>query len=556
MKKTHIALSVAAIASLNAVLAACGGSSSSSSTKQELNLVQDSDPTTLDVNDERNMSEVNVMNETEEGLFTTESHNGTDKLVATGAKSYKVSGDGLTYTFKIRNSKWSDGKAVTAQQYVDSILRELNPKNAFAHASSVYSIKGAEAYNTGKGTASDVAVSAPDSHTLKIQLAYKDSYFLNEISSVYFYPVRLDLIKKDGNKAWKTDYKKQVSNGPFKYSSWKKNDKLVLVKNDKYWNAKKVKLQKVTYTTTTKASTILSLMQSGQLDAVSATGATASDFDQLAKSSKINKVSQPGNKTTFLIFNQHNGGQSGLFKNVKIREAVSLAVDRESYNKGVSDGNDAATDNVVPKTATVGGQNFYKYTGDALASAKKQYNTDAKIKALFQEGLKELGKSTDLNSVNLVYLADTSAASDSGTVIKQQLEKHLGIHVKVKVEADAAAFSAARDANKYDIYNLAWSASTAQNALSLWVSSNGFQQYFGGYNSPTFDKLYAKLQTASTDQDLLKDFAALQTQLVAKDFGAAPLLNSNTKIYISKSVKNLQTPVFNQQFNYTYAYKK
>ncbi|WP_390407099.1 peptide ABC transporter substrate-binding protein [Lacticaseibacillus jixiensis] len=556
MAKRQLYLFSAAITGLGLLLAACGNTSSASSTKQELNLVQDSDPTTLDVNDERNMTEVNVMNATEEGLFTVESHNGKDKLVATGAKSYTVSDDGLTYTFKLRNSKWSDGKAVTAQQYVDSILRELNPKNAFAHASSVYAIKGAQAYNTGKAAAKAVGVSAPDSHTLKIQLAYKDSYFLNEISSVYFYPVCLDLIKKVGNKAWKTDYKAQVSNGPFKYQSWKKNDKLVLVKNDKYWNAKQVKLQKVTYTTTTKASTILSLMQSGQLDAISASGATAGDFDQLAKSNKITKVAQPGAKTTFLVFNQHNGGHSGLFKNAKIREAVSLAVDRSSYNKGVSDGKDTPTDNVVPKAATVAGKNFYQYTGDVLAAAKQQYNTDAKLQALFKAGLKELGKSDDLDQVKLVYLADTSAASDSGTVIKQQLEKHLGIHVQVKVTADDTAFSATRDKNAYDIYTLSWSSATAQNALALWVSSNGFQRYFGGYDSAAYDKLFDQLQTAKNDDELLKTFAALQTQLVAKDFGAAPLLNSKTQIYISKRVKNLQTPVFNQQFNYTYAYKK
>lgn len=558
MKKTNLALSAAAIVALATVLAAYGGSkSSSSSTKQELNLVENLDPTTLDVNDERNISEVAVMTATNEGLFRTESKNGKDKLVLAGAKSYSVSDDGLTYTFKLRKYNWSDGKQVTAQQYVDSILRELNPKNAFAHASSAYPIKGAEAYNTGIGSADQVGVAAPDKTTLKITLAYKDSYFLNEISSIYFSPVRLDLIKQVGNTAWKTDYKKQVSNGPFKYSSWKKNDKLVLVKNNKYWNAKKVKLQKVTYTTTTKDSTILSLMQSGQLDAITASGSQASDFDALAKNNKITKISQPGARIGFLIFNQHTGGTSGLMKNVKIRQAVSLAIDRSAYNKAIADGQDTPATNFVPRSTTVGDTNFYKYTGNVLAKAQKQYDTKAKLQALFQEGLKELNKSTDLSKTTLTFLSSGGDTADIGPVIKQQLEKTLGINVTVKTQPDAAAFSAARDKNQYDLLANGWSGgSDPSTFLTLWQSSNGFQRYFGGYNSAIYDNLYKQLQTADTNADRLKIFKALQEQLVAKDYGVAATTSTNSQIFVSKSVKGLQTPVFGTAFNYTTAYKQ
>ncbi|MCI1986125.1 MAG: peptide ABC transporter substrate-binding protein [Lactobacillus sp.] len=557
MAKARLYVAATAVVGLGAVLAACGNNSSASSTKQELNLVQNLDPTTLDVNDERNVSEVAVMNATQEGLFRTESHNGKDKLVLAGAKSYHVSADGLTYTFKLRDSKWSDGKVVTAQQYVDSILRELNPKNAFAHASSAYAIKGAEAYNTGKGTAAQVGVAAPDSKTLTITLAYKDSYFTHEISNVYFYPVRLDLIKKVGNTAWKTAYKKQVSNGPFKYSAWKKNDKLVLVKNNKYWNAKKVKLQKVTYTTTTKDSTILSLMQSGQLDAITASGAQASDFDQLTKNNKITKITQPGARIGFVIFNQHTGGLSGLLQNTKIRQALSLSINRSDYNKAIADGQDNPATNFVPKSVTVGNTNFYKYTGNVLAKAQKQYNSKAKLQALFQEGLKELGKSTDLNAVTLTFLSPGEDTADIGPVIKQQLEKTLGIHVTVKIQPDAAAFSAARDKNDYDLLANGWSGgSDPSTFLTLWQSTNGFQRYFGGYNSKTYDDLYAQLENADSNADRLKIFAALQDQLVAKDYGVAATTSSNSRIFVSKSVKDLQTPVFGTPFNYNYAYKK
>ncbi|MDF3335214.1 peptide ABC transporter substrate-binding protein [Lacticaseibacillus rhamnosus] len=556
MKKHHLLTALITGAALATLLVGCGGQSSSASgNAQTLNLTESDDPTTLDVNDMRNSNENDILSEVQEGLTTIQSTNGKDKVVLTGAKSYTKSADGLTYTFKLRDAKWSDGKAVTAQQYVDSFRRLLKKENAFSQATNAYFIKGAEAYNTGKGSAEAVGVKAINKNTLQIQLAYAYPSLLSDLSSVVYYPVRLDKINQVGNKKWKTDVKDQVFNGPFKLTAWKKNDKITLKKNPSYWNAKKVKLQKVTYTTTDKPSTVLSLMQSGQLDALSASGKQIADFNKLAKSNKLVSRTQNGPGTTVLIMNQHNGGTQGLFKNTKVREAFSLSINRNDYNKAVSDGQDKLTYTMAPPTLNVGSTNYGKYVGNPLKEAQAQYNTKAKRQALLKEGLKELGKSTDLSKLNFVYL--TVGSDDTGTWLKQAIKEQLGVKVTIKTAPDDASFIQIRNNNQYDLMNNGWSASADPNSyLSLWNSNNGFQKFFGGYSSKTFDDLDNKLNGNLPTKERLALYKQLETQLVAKDFGVVPLTNPQSKVYINKSVKNLQTTVFGGTFNYTYASKK
>lgn len=555
MKKHHLLTALITGAALATLLVGCGGQSSSASgNAQTLNLTEEDDPTTLDVNDMRNSNENDILSEVQEGLTTIQSTNGKDKVVLTGAKSYTKSADGLTYTFKLRDAKWSDGKAVTAQQYVDSFRRLLKKENAFSQATNAYFIKGTEAYNTGKGSAEDVGVKAINKNTLQIQLAYAYPSLLSDLSSVVYYPVRLDKINQVGNKKWKTDVKDQVFNGPFKLTAWKKNDKITLKKNPSYWNAKKVKLQKVTYTTTDKPSTVLSLMQSGQLDALSASGKQIADFNKLAKSNKLVSRTQNGPGTTVLIMNQHNGGTQGLFKNTKVREAFSLSINRNDYNKAVSDGQDKLAYTMAPPTLNVGSTNYGKYVGNPLKEAQAQYNTKAKRQALLKEGLKELGKSTDLSKLNFVYL--TVGSDDTGTWLKQAIKQQLGVKVTIKTAPDDASFIQIRNNNQYDLMNNGWSASADPNSyLSLWNSNNGFQKFFGGYSSKTFDDLDNKLNGNLPTKERLALYKQLETQLVAKDFGVVPLTNPQSRVYINKSVKNLQTTVFGGTFNYTYASK-
>ena len=174
---------------------------------------------------------------------------------------------------------------------------------------------------------------------------------------------------------------------------------------------------------------------------------------------------------------------------------------------------------------------------------------------MLKEGLQELGKSTDLTKLNFVYL--TLGSDDTATWLKQTIQENLGVKVTVKTAPDTASFIQMRNDNQYDLLANGWLATADPNAyLSLWNSGNGFQKFFGGYNSKTFDDLDDQLNGNLTAAQRLTLYKQLENQLVAKDFGVVPLTNPQSRIYINKSVKNLQTTVFGGTFNYTYASKE
>ena len=141
--------------------------------------------------------------------------------------------DGLTYTFHLKKDlKWSNGDPVKASDFEYAWKRVLNPETASEYSYQLIYLKGAEAYNTGKGTADEVGVKATDDNTLVVTLAAPCPYFLELTSQPYYYPVDQKVV--ESNKDWATDAKTLVSNGPFKFTDYKMKDQIVLEKNENY----------------------------------------------------------------------------------------------------------------------------------------------------------------------------------------------------------------------------------------------------------------------------------------------------------------------------------
>ena len=123
--------------------------------------------------------------------------------------------------------------------------------------------------------------------------------------------------------------------------------------------------------------------------------------------------------------------------------------------------------------------NYHDYAGNVVTPALKQYDSSTKLEALFKAGLKETGRSTDLSKITLNYL--TTSGDDTGTFLKQQYKSKLGINVKITTAPDDASFIADRNANKYDLLANAWNGDydDPSTFLNLWVSTGGFQKFFG-----------------------------------------------------------------------------
>ncbi|SHH61026.1 peptide ABC transporter substrate-binding protein [Clostridium grantii] len=223
-----------------------------------------SDPKTLDPQLNSASDGGDVLTNLYEGLM----RDVKGKIVPAMAESYEVSEDGLVYTFKLRDAKWSDGKAVTAGDFVFGWKRAMDPATAseYSFIMESASIKGAAEFIAGTGTADEVGVKALDDKTLEVTLTTPTEYFLGLTGFYTFMPVREDVVDAEG--IWAKDPAKAISNGPFKLAEYKSGDKIVLVKNENYWNADSVKLNTINASMIVEESTMLTAYQNNELDII------------------------------------------------------------------------------------------------------------------------------------------------------------------------------------------------------------------------------------------------------------------------------------------------
>jgi oligopeptide transport system substrate-binding protein len=544
------------------VLTGCSSNASTKSSSQKLdkdqtlNLFFDS-PTTLDVNDVRNSSEFQILTQVQEGLVRTYTDkNGKEKIEPAGAKSWKVTDGGKVYTFKLRDYKWSDGKPVTAQNYVDSILRLLDSKKAFAYAFFAFDIENAEKYYSGKAKASDVGVKALDDKTLQIRLAKPTPQFKKKFGFVPLFPVRLDVIKK-GGETYATNYKAQVFSGPFIIKSWVKDNSLVLKKNPNYWDAKNVHLKTVNLKTVQETSTQASLFNSKQVDVIAAQQQYIKKWTSEAKQGKVQYVQ--GNKplTSYIVFNQKTGGTSGLLKNNKIRQALSLAINRQDLVKYVF-GHYHPAYGLIPNGIQVGNKDYRDDVAEPLKPLYDEYNDNkTKLQALFKEGLKELGVNKKLGDISLTLITTgTDALSKSQQeYYQQEWEKNLGIKVKLNV-LESKLFVAQRNANKYDLLLNGWYGdyNDPTTFLDMWTTNNGFSKFFGFYSDKKYDALFKSLDGVTDDAQREKIFAELEKRLVAEDAGVAPIYYGDSQNFVQNYVKNISFPLFGAPIDFSRVY--
>ncbi|OFV96762.1 MAG: hypothetical protein A3H94_07740 [Acidobacteria bacterium RIFCSPLOWO2_02_FULL_60_20] len=182
------------------------------------------------------------------------------------AESWEISPDHLTYTFHLRkNGFWSDGRPVTAEDFVYSWRRVLDPKTAARYASHLYHLLNGQEFNEGKiQDPTLVGVRALDEYTLEVRLREPVPYFLFLTSFYTLYPVPRQAIEKYGPE-W-TQPGKIVSNGPFLLVEHRSHDKFVFLRNPNYWNASEVRLSKVIAYAVDDNYTSANLYKSGVID--------------------------------------------------------------------------------------------------------------------------------------------------------------------------------------------------------------------------------------------------------------------------------------------------
>ncbi|UKS30290.1 peptide ABC transporter substrate-binding protein [Paenibacillus sp. HWE-109] len=476
-----------------------------------------------------------------EGLYRTDKDG---KATPALAKDFpKISADGLTYTFDIRdNANWSDGQPVKAQDFVYSFKRTLDPTTKAQYSFIVAWIKGGEAVTKAKTpdeikAAQDaLGVKAINDKQLEVKLEKPVAFFTQLLAFATFFPQREDFVTKAGDK-YGAEVDKVIGAGPFVLSKWDHGQTLELVKNDKYWDAANVKLTKVTANIVKDSNTGLNLYETDAADL------TEINRDQLTLyKGKPDNLPKPELTNSYLMYQTKKVPALG---NKKIRQALGLAIDRQAYVDTVLANGSVASTGLVPGGTSDGaGGDFRKSAGET----QPKFDA-AKAKQLLAEGLKELGL-TELPKMK-VNADDTETAKKSLEFILAQWKQNLGYDAVANPVPHALRIELSSKKD-FDIVLSLWGAdyNDPMTFLDMWVTGGEFDE--GDYSNPEYDKL---IKSAQTEVDASKRSKALidAEKILMDDQGVAPLY-FRTRAYLKKeNVTGLILPAFGQEWELKWA---
>ncbi|APS98537.1 ABC transporter substrate-binding protein [Borreliella mayonii] len=460
-----------------------------------------SEPSSLDPQLSTDLYSSNIIKNLFLGLAVKDSQTGKYKPGL--AKSWNISEDGTIYTFNLREDiVWSDGVAITAENIKKSYLRILNKKTAALYANLIKStIKNAQEYFDETVSESELGIKAINSKTLEITLTSPKPYFPDMLTNTAYIPVPMHIVEKYGEN-W-TNPENIVVNGAYKLKERSINDKIVIEKNDKYYNVKNVEIDEVIFYPI-EGSVAYNMYINGEIDFLQ--GAEKNNLEEI----KIRDDYYSGlkNGMAYIAFNT----TIKPLDNLKVRQALSLAIDRETLTKIVLKGSSDPTRNLTPKFDNYSyGKNLILFDPE---NAKKL--------------LAEAGYPDGKGFPTLKYKI-SGGRPITAEFLQEQFKKILNINLEIENE-EWTTFLGSRRTGNYQMSSVGWIGDYFDPLTfldSLFTTENHF---FGAYkySNKEYDALIKKSNLEFDPikrQDILRQAEEI---IVEKDFPMAPL-------YIPKS---------------------
>ena len=459
------------------------------------------------------------------------------KIAPSMAEKYEVSDDGLTWTFHLRDGlKWSDGSDFTANDFVYSWQRMVNPEVAAPYAETVLGMVdgyedaiGNPDENGNTTTTPDVTklrVEAPDDKTFVVHMAKPTPYFDKLATFAALSPVKKDVVESNPD-GWTLDPKTYVSTGPFKLKEWKSGSYLMLEKNENYWNKDAVKLDGIKCLLMQDQNAAFSAYESG--DALMIKDIPTQEITTLQKRPDYHLDPQLG--TYFIDLNN----TLDEFKDAKVRQALSLALDRKYISETITAGTYTPAKGFIPQgVSDWDGSSWY----DHLTDPSVYINVDdyqanlAKAKEL----LAEAGHPNGEGLPTLRYSTNDSAYHKKIAEYLQQAWGELGLKIDVNI-VEWKSFTPQRRSGNYQIARDGWvmDYDDPSNILNLTSTGNGNNS--SKYSNPEYDALLEKV-AAEKDQKTRFDYFHQAEEMLMRDMGVTPLLYYNEMYLQSDKIKD------------------
>jgi oligopeptide transport system substrate-binding protein len=507
--------------------------------EQVLNVLESAEIPSMDSVMSQDVLSFTMLNATNEGLYRLDADQKVIPGVAEAAPTYND--DKTVITIKLRqDTKWSNGDPVTAHDFVFAWQRAIDPKVAAPYGAYFMEgkIKNASEIVAGKAKLEDLGIKAVDDYTLEITLVRALPYIESYLTFPLFYPQNKKFVEAEGDK-YASDASHILFNGPFKMTKWDgpTGTEWVLEKNVDYVNAKDVTLEKINFNVSKDPQASANAFTAGEAD-ITPKLAQAAILSQFEGDPALLRYQEPS--IWWLKLNEKNPA----LKNVNIRKAIALSVDKKALTEDVLANGSIAADFLVPKGFSfLDGKDFRDTAGTYLSTNKEE------AKKLWEQGLKETG----LKEVSFTYVGqDTETSKVTDAFIKDQLEKNLP-GLKITIEAVPFKIRIAReDAEDYDLLMGGWGPDYADpmTYMDLWVTDGG--QNHMSYSNPEFDKLIkaASEELVDKPQDRWKALQDAEKILLEDDAAIAPLYQRSVNLLINPKVQGFAHHAFGPDYSY------
>ena len=481
------------------------------------------EPETLDPRKSTGIPEATVEAQLFEGLTTLDAKNNP---IPAMAEKWEITPDGLKYKFFLRPGiKWSNGDPVTAYDFEYAWKTALSPDFGSKYAYQLFYVKNGEAYNKQLTTADQVGVKALDDRTLEVVLEKPTAYFLSLTAFHTLYPVPRRIV--EANPKWAADPKTLIGNGPFNITTWVHNSRIELVKNDQYWDAVKVKMPRIDFILTESASTEIAMFDNNQIDM--GDNAPPAEYPRLKKENKL-QIS-PFLGTYFFAFNVTRAP----FDNVKVRKALSLAIDRQAIISNVTKGEQKPALAWVPTgladaTPTA---DFRDVGGDYL----KDGDIETAKKLLAEAGYPD---GRGLPPIELIYNTNDVHKSIAEAV-QEMWRKNLGVQITL-ANQEWKVFINNRSNGSFQIARHGWIGDYADpmTFIDMFDSSGGNND--AHYKNPQYDNL-VRLAKSTPNQEIRMKAMHEAEKMLMEDAVIAPVYFYTRIVMAKPNVKGYQRSV-------------
>lgn len=471
------------------------------------------EPPTLDPMEVTDLVSITVLYQTMKGLVEFGPH---QTIQPACAQSWTVSPDGKTYVFHLRReAQWSDGKPVTADDFIYAWHRVLDPAHGAPYAYLLFSIQNAEAFYQGKiKDFNQVGVHKLDDYTLKVELNKPYAFFLQIMAFVTALPMREDVIQH-----WPTTFTEAdhvVTNGPYTLSEWVHDDYLFLQPNPRFWRGAPPN-HGVIMVMIPEPNTSLMMYESGELD-----------FVETSSSLPVKEVRRLNQRSDF-----HQNGLMGIsyvgfnvtkppFNNPLVRQAFAESVDKSAFPKIFQSGqtpiNSFITDNLFGYNPTVG----------------LSFNPVKALKALKKEGYQSGGQ--QLPKLEMVYANTSPENRQIAEILQYQWQKHLGVDVQL-TNVEWKVFLKQLDDDPPQIFRLQWYVDypDADSFISLFHHTNGNNHT--RWSDPAFDHWVEAAATELNPSRRQQLYDSAQKRLLEEGIAIVPLFAMGKSYLLSPKVE-------------------